>query len=130
MNENLPSHTIYLVTGGVGAVGESLVLTILPQFPGKTVNLVTVKNVRFTSQIDEVVERAKSNTATLLHTLVDPELRIYLVELAARQGVFAIDLMRRSARPANRSLGTAALGQPGQPAEQGLFLTDRIHHGA
>ena len=126
MNANPPSHTIFLVSGGVGAVGELLVQTILPQFPGKPVNLVTVPNIRFTSQIDEVVARAKSTSCTLLHTLVDPELRSYLVEQAARQGIFAIDLMGGLLDRLAEVLEQPPLGQPGLYRQLNRAYFDRV----
>jgi regulator of PEP synthase PpsR (kinase-PPPase family) len=113
MNANSASHTIYIVSGGVGAVGESLVQTILPQFPGKSVNVVTLPNIRFTSQIDDVVGRAQSTSGTLVHTLVDPHLRTYLVKLAAERGVAAIDLMGGLLDRLAEVLEQPPLGQPG-----------------
>jgi regulator of PEP synthase PpsR (kinase-PPPase family) len=126
MNANAPAHTIYLVSGGVGAVGELLVQTVLPQFPGKTVNLITVPNVRFTSQIDDVVSRAKSTGSTLLYTLVDPELRSCLVELAARQGVFTIDLMGGLLDRLAEVLEQPPLGHPGLYRQLNKAYFDRV----
>jgi regulator of PEP synthase PpsR (kinase-PPPase family) len=126
MNANPFSHTVYIVSGGVGAVGEQLVHTILPQFPGKTVNVITAPNIRFTSQIDEVVERAKSNDATLVHTLVDPELRGYLVKLAKEQGVTAIDVMGALLDRLAEVLKQPPLGQPGLYRKLNKAYFDRV----
>jgi len=126
MNANSPSHTIYLVSGGVGAVGELLVQTILPQFPGKSVSSITTPNVRFKSQIDEVLARAKSTSSTLIHTLVDPELRSYLAEQAARHGIFAIDLMGGLLDRLAEILDQPPLGQPGLYRQLNKAYFDRV----
>lgn len=126
MNAHSFSHTIYIVSGGVGAVGEQLVHTILPQFPEKTVNVITVPNVLFTSQIDEVIERAKFSDATLVHTLVDPELRGYMVKLADEQGLVAIDLMGELLDRLEDVLAQPPLGQPGLYRKLNKAYFDRI----
>ena len=126
MDANQTPHTIFLVSGGVGAVGELLVQTILPQFPGKPVNLVTVPNIRFTSQIDEAVARAKSTSSTLIYTLVDPELRLYLGDLAEKQGVFAIDLMGGLLDRLAQVLEQPPLGQPGLYRRLNKAYFDRV----
>jgi [pyruvate, water dikinase]-phosphate phosphotransferase / [pyruvate, water dikinase] kinase len=126
MNENLPPHTIYLISGGVGAVGDLLIQTILPQFPSTPVSLITIPNVRFTSQIDEVVGRAESSSATLLYTLVDPELRNYARELATRQGVFAIDVMGGLLDRLTEVSGQPPLGQPGLYRRLNRAYFDRV----
>lgn len=126
MNAHSLSHTIYIVSGGVGAVGEQLVHTILPQFPENTVNVITVPNVRFTNQIDEVVGRAKLSDATLVHTLVDPELRGHMVKLADEQGLVAIDLMGELLDRLEDVLAQPPLGQPGLYRKLNKAYFDRI----
>jgi regulator of PEP synthase PpsR (kinase-PPPase family) len=126
MNASPPSHTIFLVSGGVGAVGDLLIQTILPQFPGKSVSLITVPNIRFTSQLDEVIAQAKSTSSTLIYTLVDPELRSYLADLAASQGVFAVDLMGGLLDHLAEVLGQPPLGQPGLYRQLNKAYFDRV----
>ncbi len=126
MNANPPAHTIFLVSGGVGAVGELLVQTILPQFQGKPVSLITVPSIRFTSQIDEVVARVKSTQSTLLYTLVDQELRSYMAEQVARQGIFAIDLMGGLLDRLADVLEQQPLGQPGLYRQLNRAYFDRV----
>jgi regulator of PEP synthase PpsR (kinase-PPPase family) len=92
MVETKPSP-IYIVSGGVGASGEQLVYTVLAQFPGSRVPVITVSYVRQPQQIEDVVARAHATCGTIVHTLVDGRLRGYLVQLAQERGVVAIDLM-------------------------------------
>ena len=84
---------IYVVSGGTGASGEQLVHTVLVQFPDRQVPVHTVAHVRQVEQIEEAVRRAAAGGGTIVHTLVDPDLRRALVERARRAGVAEIDLM-------------------------------------
>jgi [pyruvate, water dikinase]-phosphate phosphotransferase / [pyruvate, water dikinase] kinase len=126
MDTQTSCPTIIIVSGGVGAVGEQLVHTILPQFPGKTVNVVTVPNVRFNSQIDEALAQARSTQATVVHTLVDPRLRHFLIDKAAEQQVAAIDLMGELLDRLEVALEQEPLGQPGLYRKLNKDYFDRV----
>ena len=106
-------HTIYLVSGGVGASGEQLVRTVLAQFPDPEVQLIVVPHIRHTEQLEQVVANASEQDATLVHTLVDGELRLRLAELCDQRAVFSIDLMGRLFERLTDRLGQQPLGQPG-----------------
>jgi len=84
---------IYIVSGGVGASGEQVVHTVLAQFPGSEVPVITVANIRQESQIETLIQQAKQNGGAVVHTLVEQNLRTYLVSRAQELGVPAFDLM-------------------------------------
>lgn len=84
---------IIIVSGGVGASGEQLVHTVLAQFPGIQVPVITTGNVRHPEQIEQAVDQAERSRGMLVHTLVDSNLRQALTEQARAKGVPAIDLM-------------------------------------
>jgi regulator of PEP synthase PpsR (kinase-PPPase family) len=107
------THTILIVSGGAGTSGEQLVNTVLAQFPEANVRVVIIPHVRSEEQLTEVLQRAKSSQAILVHTLVNADLRRQLVELAEDQGVTAIDLMGSLMDELTQVLGQAPLGQPG-----------------
>jgi hypothetical protein len=106
-------HTIYLISGGVGTSGEQLVRTVLAQFPDPEVVLIVVPHIRHAQQLEQVVANAQEKGATLVHTLVDGELRQSLAELCEQRGVFSIDLMGRLFDRLAERLGEQPLGQPG-----------------
>jgi regulator of PEP synthase PpsR (kinase-PPPase family) len=123
-NEKI-KHTVYIVSGGVGASGEQLVQTVLAQFPSGSIQTTTVPNLRFTEQIDELIERI-GNNATLVHTLVDPHLRAYLVIQAQARGVRTIDLMGPLIERLEQTLDQAPLGQPGLYRQLNRPYFDRV----
>jgi regulator of PEP synthase PpsR (kinase-PPPase family) len=112
MVETKPSP-IYIVSGGVGASGEQLVYTVLAQFPESRVPVITVGHVRQPEQIEAVVAQASVTRGTIVHTLVDGQLRSYLVQLAQERGVVAIDLMGALVSRLTDLLGQEPAGHPG-----------------
>jgi regulator of PEP synthase PpsR (kinase-PPPase family) len=106
-------HTILIVSGGAGTSAEQLVHTILAQFPDSSVQVLTISNVRFTGQIDEAVSQAQALGATLVHTLVDVSLRVYLKTHAKKQAVVEIDLMGPLIEQLAQATGREPLSQPG-----------------
>ncbi|MHC4473830.1 MAG: pyruvate, water dikinase regulatory protein [Planctomycetota bacterium] len=84
---------LFIVSGGAGASGEQLVQTVLVQFPDARVDVRKVAHVRHRGQIANAVARAAEEGATIVHTLVDAELRRVLTEVAESRGVPHIDLM-------------------------------------
>jgi regulator of PEP synthase PpsR (kinase-PPPase family) len=70
-----------------------LVRTALAQFPAADVPVIVVPNVRQLEQLETIVARAAAAAGTIVHTLVDADVRQTLVGLAQAQQVPAIDLM-------------------------------------
>jgi len=97
----------------VGSSAEQVVFTVLAQFPDDVVKVTTTGNVRQPKQIDEVLQAARSTGGLVVHTLVDPSLRAYLVEQAQKFDVPAIDLMGPLTQWLSDRLGKEPLGQPG-----------------
>ncbi len=107
------SAPIYVVSGGVGASGRSLVDRALAQFPGAVVPVVTVSGVRSRSDLLEVVLKAAGEGATIVHTLVDAELRQEMIHLAQQHNVVAIDLIGRVLERLSQTLHQAPVQRPG-----------------
>lgn len=128
MSQTKPSHphSIFIVSGGAGASGEQLVYTVLAQFPKAPIQVVKVTHVRHAEQIQAAVLRARNSGATLVHTLVDPQLRAYLTELAAAENVPAIDLMGPLLDRIELALDQSALGEPGLYRQLNKAYFDRV----
>ncbi len=105
--------TVYIVSGGAGVSGEQIVETVLAQFPGSRVPVVSVPHVREMKQIEEVVEKVRSAGGTVVHTLVDDSLREALVRLGKKYKIVTIDLMGGLLDRLTEVLGRDPLGRPG-----------------
>lgn len=104
---------IFIVSGGVGASGEQLVRTALAQFQEVTVPVIIVPHVRRVEQLEDVVTQAATTGGTIVHTLVDGELRRDLIRLAREKNAVAIDVMGRLLSRLTNVLGQEPIGQPG-----------------
>jgi regulator of PEP synthase PpsR (kinase-PPPase family) len=107
------SSPVYVVSGGSGASGKQIVETVLAQFPESNVPVISVAHVRQVKQIEEVVEKAVSTKGTVVHTLVNDELRETLVRLGEKNKIATIDLMGALIDRLTEELGRKPLGQPG-----------------
>ncbi len=107
------SPAIYIISGGVGASGEQVVHTILAQFPDDQPKVITISNVRQVEQLQEVVAQARPEQDTIVHTLVDAQLRQELVSLAEKQQLVTIDLMGPLMSRVAQVTGCEPLSQPG-----------------
>lgn len=110
---NCPTTPIYIVSGGTGASAQHLVDTVLVQFPGSHVQVITIIPVRQIEQIEDVVDRAANSGGTIVHTLVDFQLRDSLVRLSQKRNVVSIDLMGTLLSRLSEILGKEPLGRPG-----------------
>lgn len=108
---NLPP--IYILSGGVGASGDQLVHTVLAQFPTSKVPVIMEANLRYTAQVERVVQQAATSGGTIVHTLVDSNLRDFTIQLCREKGVCAIDLMGELLEQLAAVLGQEPLEQPG-----------------
>lgn len=118
--------TIYVISGGMGASGDTLVNTVLAQFPDSPVSLVTVGNVRHAAQLERAVAEARANGGLIVHTMVDARLRAILIELAQMQGVPAIDLMGELIETLSQRLGQPPLQQPGRYRQHHKAYFERV----
>ena len=122
---------IYIVSGSTGASGTQLVRTALAQFSTDDVIVHIVPQVRTTAQMDRVVARAAADKGIIVHTLVDQQLRGYLIEEAESRRVTAVDLMGGLLDQLVARLNQQPLSQPGRYRvlhEQDLKRIDAIRY--
>ena len=105
---------VYVVSGATGESGAQLVNAVLAQFPGRSVSIVTVAQVREPEQVAQVVEAAAESGGTIVHTLVSAALRDRLSRLAEARGVAALDLTGPLMERLTATLGQLPIGQPGR----------------
>lgn len=126
MSANNPLPTIFIISGGIGASGEQLVHTVLAQFPKDAVRIITVGNVRQPEQIADVLLQAQKLDALVVHTLVDSQMRDYLLSEARRYQVQAIDLMGPLMEWVTQKAGLMPKGQPGLYRQLHQEYFDRV----
>lgn len=110
MTVSLP---IYIISGGVGASAEQVVHTVLAQFTGVNVPVLTFGSVRTVEQIYQLLDQARQAGAIVVHTLVEQPLRQALIQRATELSVPAIDLMGPLLEQLSQALECQPLGHPG-----------------
>jgi hypothetical protein len=105
---------VYIVSGGTGASGERLLRTALAQFPAANVPIVVLSHIRTARQVEEAIAQAARARGTILHTLVDVDLRRTLIRMARDNNVYSIDLIGRVLHRLANIVGQEPINQPGQ----------------
>lgn len=104
---------ILVVSGGRGVSGEQLLRTALAQFSNRDVPVEIVGNVSTEAQIQAAVERAERTGGSIVHTLVDADLRQKMIVIAREHNVTAIDLIGGLMLHLTNLLGQEPIGRPG-----------------
>ncbi len=87
-----PSNApVYIISGGMGALGEQLVRSTLAQFHGVDVPIKIYARVHHMNQAKTAVDEAAATGGTIVHTLVNAEIRQAVIEMAQEKQLAAID---------------------------------------
>ncbi|WP_257346020.1 pyruvate, water dikinase regulatory protein [Pseudalkalibacillus decolorationis] len=84
---------VYVVSDSVGETAELVVKAAASQFNTTTIELRRVPYVEDCGTVKEVIALAKDNHAIIGFTLVVPEIKDFLIEEAAKEGVPAVDIV-------------------------------------
>lgn len=104
---------IFIVSGGMGSIGEEVVRSALAQFQELDAPLTIIPHVRHGEQIEAVIDRVASEGGVIVHTLMDMNMRQLLVLAANRRNIPAIDLVGPLLAWLSDLLNRAPLGRPG-----------------
>lgn len=85
--------TVYVISDSLGETGEKLAHAAISQFDEESIDVIRVPFVRNADQINEITAEAARKGAIICHTLVSPDLREKLDEVAAAHGVRYVDLL-------------------------------------
>jgi len=117
---------IYVVSGGKGLAGNNMVQSLLIQYPNNNVPVIIVPQVYEKEQLVDLVAKAKQDGGLITHTMVNRELRNFLIRLCKENGVRNIDYMGELADYLDESLEILSLQSPGLYREINQQYYDRI----
>jgi regulator of PEP synthase PpsR (kinase-PPPase family) len=109
----MPSHQVFVLSGGFGSSGERIVRTALAQFPEQDVAVTIIGQIRNRSDLDRAIDAVSSSGAAVVHTFVDAELRAQLTVLAKDRGLVAVDTMGPLLDVFTAIYGEQPVGLPG-----------------
>jgi len=120
MEKKKTSVPIFVVSGGKGVAGHTMVHSLIIQYPEEKIPVKVIPNVQTFSRIKEVVLKVKNANGLLVHTMVKTELRKQLLKECEEHGVKNIDFMGPLADYLEEELGFKSVNTPG--------LYRRINH--
>jgi|SRR5690625_4494467 len=104
---------IYIISDSVGETAEAVIKAGLSQF---TIDEYQIKRIRYVDNkgtIEKTIRKAVENNALIGFTLVDPNLRSYLITQAEKMNIEAIDIMGPVLDSLERVLKETPLFKPG-----------------
>jgi regulator of PEP synthase PpsR (kinase-PPPase family) len=107
------SHVVYVVSDATGGTARRAVEAALLQFSGARVSVEQIPGVREAKEVRRLVKQAARAGATIVHTLVLPELRRAMLTEGRRRHVVTIDLMGPLVARLSETLELAPLAKPG-----------------
>lgn len=105
--------TVFVLSDSVGETAELVVKAGLSQFNNGDYKITRVPYVEDEETIDEYLQIAKEQQAMIGFTLVDPNLRNYLNNEAAKMGIEAIDIMGPTIQAMENFFGKDPRLEPG-----------------
>lgn len=107
------TRPLFIVSGGMGMIGEVVVRSSLAQFEGAKVPVTVIPRIRHVSQLDEVIQRVSAANGIIVHTMMDAEVRQALTHMAQAQHIPALDLVGHLLDWLANVLKRPPVGKPG-----------------
>ncbi len=117
---------IYILSGGKGLAGHTLVHSLLVQYPNNTVPVHIFPDIQSLVQIEEVIIKAKKTSALVAHTLISRSERQFLIDKCIELGVKQLDYMGPLADYFEETLGLESVNVPGLYRRVNAQYFDRI----
>ena len=109
-NDSVP---IFVVSGGKGVTGHTIVQTLIIQYPENRLKVKLIPDVCTDKKVIDVIKKVKEANGILTHTMVNSDLRIFLIEECKKQQVKQADLMGGLANIIENDFGLKSVNSPG-----------------
>ena len=113
MEENKGMPPIYIVSGGKGVAGHTLVETMLIQYPDNKIPLIMEPEIRTTKQVEEITKKAVESKGAVVHTMVDHHMRKKLTDACNQKNIPHFDLVGGLFDYLDKTLDIRPIDQPG-----------------
>lgn len=107
------SISIFVVSGGKGVTGHTIVQTLIIQYPENRLNVKLIPDVVTENKVLDVIKTVKEANGILTHTMVNSDLRAFLIEECKKQEVKQADLMGGLADIIENDFGLESVNTPG-----------------
>ena len=104
---------IFTVSDGTGETAVSIVRAIKVQFDDAEIHLDRFNKIRTREFLEDILLSAKEKNAIIVATLVDPELRVFLISRSLQLGIRVIDVLFPLLETLSQQLGKRPAAIPG-----------------
>lgn len=111
MNKKAP--VIFTVSDGTGETAVSIVRAVKVQFEGAEIHLERFNKIRKRDTLEEILLSANEKQATIVASIVDPDLRVFLISRAMQLGVRIVDVLFPLLETLSEQLGRRPKAIPG-----------------
>lgn len=105
--------TVFSVSDGTGETALTIVRAASVQFADATIHVERFNKVRTRDALEDILEQAVAQHAIVVTTIVNPELRIFLISRAMQLGLRVIDVLFPLLESLTEELGKAPSAVPG-----------------
>lgn len=117
---------IFIVSGGKGIAGHTMVHSLLIQYPDNKVPVNVIPEIQSPEKIFDVVQHAKLLNGVIVHSMVNSKLRKVLLDRCHEENVKEIDFMGPLADYLENELGLVSINVPGLYRKINAQYFDRI----
>lgn len=113
MEENNNMPPIYVVSGGKGVAGHTIVETMLIQYPDNKIPVIVEPEILTQEQVDNVTDKVVAENGAIAHTMVNHEMRQILIEACNMKNIPHFDLVGGLSDYLDKTLDIRPVEQPG-----------------
>ena len=110
-SDNMPP--IYVVSGGKGVAGHTIVETMLIQYPDNKIPVIVEPEVVTEFQVEEITNKVLQTGGVIVHTMVDHEMRKVVRETCDKKEIPHFDLLGGLSDYLDKTLDIRPVNQPG-----------------
>ena len=113
MEEKRVMPPIYVVSGGKGVAGHTIVETMLIQYPDNKIPVIVEPDVLTSEQIEKITDQVLESSGAIAHTMVSHEMRKVLIDACLRKNIPHFDLIGGLSEYLDNTLDIRPADQPG-----------------
>lgn len=117
---------IYIISGGRGIPAYNIVQSVLIQFPNNKIPVKIIPDVINIEKLEEALNEVVKSRGIVVHTMVDENIHLELIQKCKEKNIKAIDLMGELFSYLTEILKENPLNQPGLFRKLNLEYLDRI----
>ena len=115
--------TVFTVSDGTGETALSIVRAVKVQFEDADIHIERFNKIRTREVLEHILQSALERNATVVATVVDPELRVFLISRGMQIGVNIVDVLFPLLETLSQQLGRRPSAIPGllRQLDKGYF---------